>query len=351
MFVGLRDLWFAKGRFMLMTTVVTLVALLVVVLSGLTAGLAAENVSAVEGLGASHLVFQDTGEDPSFEQSHLDASQKEQWVVLPGVTAAAPLGISRASMTVADSSIPVVVFAAEPGSFIGPTQLETDATVVVSSAFADEHHLSSGGRVTIGEAAYTVATTTGESSFAHSPVVWIRLGDWQQLAGTESQATVIALQTDGALDDQSPIDGTVVETVNQSLQAVGSFTEENGSLQMIRGFLLVISALVIGAFFTVWTIQRRHDIAVLKAMGASTPYLLGDALGQATIVLVAAAVTGGGIGFLVGQLVSGTVPFVSDMATTLYPLVAMVAIGLVGAGLAIRSVTNVDPLTALGGSK
>ena len=37
----------------------------------------------------------------------------------------------------------------------------------------------------------------------------------------------------------------------------------------MRGFLFVISALVVGAFFTVWTIQRSGDIAVLKALGAS----------------------------------------------------------------------------------
>jgi hypothetical protein len=38
----------------------------------------------------------------------------------------------------------------------------------------------------------------------------------------------------------------------------------------MRGFLFAISALVIGAFFTVWTIQRGGDVAVLKALGAST---------------------------------------------------------------------------------
>ncbi len=49
---------------------------------------------------------------------------------------------------------------------------------------------------------------------------------------------------------------------------------------MMRGFLFAISALVIGTFFTVWTIQRNGDVAVLKAPGASTPNLLKDALGQ-----------------------------------------------------------------------
>ncbi len=50
-------------------------------------------------------------------------------------------------------------------------------------------------------------------------------------------------------------------------------------------FLLAISALVVGAFFTVWTIQRAGDVAVLRALGASTRYLLRDAIGQAGVVL------------------------------------------------------------------
>jgi ABC-type sugar transport system ATPase subunit len=49
--------------------------------------------------------------------------------------------------------------------------------------------------------------------------------------------------------------------------------------------LFGISALVVGAFFTVWSIQRRPDVAVLKALGASGRMLVVDALGQAAIVL------------------------------------------------------------------
>ncbi len=54
----------------------------------------------------------------------------------------------------------------------------------------------------------------------------------------------------------------------------------------MQTMLMIVSALVVGAFFTVWTIQRGQDLAVLKAVGASTRYLLQDALGQSSIVLV-----------------------------------------------------------------
>jgi putative ABC transport system permease protein len=348
-FVGLRDLWFAKGRFLLMTTVVALVAFLVIMLSGLTAGLAAENTSAIAGMPASHIVFQDTSDDPTFGQSRIDAALVDEWAVQPGVVQAAPLGVSRATMTVGESAVGVVIFGATDGSFIAPDALGDAGTVVVSAPVAEAHGLVAGRPVTIGDTTYTVAVADRDESFSHSPVVWMALSEWQRLNGAGGAVSVIALDTTDEFDGTA-VAGTVVRTTDASFASIGSFSAENGSLEMIRAFLLAISALVIGAFFTVWTIQRRHDVAVLKAMGASTRYLLVDALGQAAIVLVGAALIGGIAGFLVGTLVSGTVPFVSSIAIALPPLVGLVVLGLVGAALAIRTITKVDPLTALGGN-
>ncbi|SEQ95908.1 putative ABC transport system permease protein [Streptomyces radiopugnans] len=65
-----------------------------------------------------------------------------------------------------------------------------------------------------------------------------------------------------------------------SLSAIGSYTSEDGSLQLMRGFLFALSAPVVGAFCTVWTIQRSGDVAVLKALGASTEGLLKDVLAR-----------------------------------------------------------------------
>jgi putative ABC transport system permease protein len=119
----------------------------------------------------------------------------------------------------------------------------------------------------------------------------------------------------------------------------------------MRGFLFAISALVIGAFFTVWTIQRSGDVAVLKALGASTGFLLRDALGQAVVLLVAGTGLGTAVAAGVGAAVGGTVPFVLDASTVLVPALIMIALGAVGAALSIRRITSVDPLTALGSAR
>lgn len=146
--------------------------------------------------------------------------------------------------------------------------------------------------------------------------------------------------------------GTRAQTVDEALGAIGSYQAENGSLQLMRGFLFAISALVIGAFFTVWTIQRSGDVAVLKALGASTPYLLKDALGQAVVMLAVGTGLGTALAAGFGALISGgDVPFVLDAATVLLPAAIMILLGALGAALSIRRITAVDPLTALGSAR
>ena len=136
-----------------------------------------------------------------------------------------------------------------------------------------------------------------------------------------------------------------------SLTAIGAFRSEIGSLLLMVAMLFGISALVIGAFFTVWTMQRRGDIAILKALGASTRSLVRDALGQALVVLILGVGVGIGLVALLGVLAGTALPFVLSPLTTLLPAVIMIALGLAGAAFALRSVTTADPLTALGSNR
>ncbi|MEU0759813.1 ABC transporter permease [Streptomyces microflavus] len=363
MFVAWRDLRFAKGRFALMGSVVVLITLLVGLLSGLTAGLARENVSAVTGLDADHLAFAAPPGDRSV--SFADSTVREEdwraWAERPGVGAAQPLGIRTLSATApGDRKAAVSAFGVEPDGTLAPETPDGigPGRVVLSEKAAEELGAAPGDRIALGRTEREVAAVAGDASYSHTPVVWTTLDDWQHIghdgAGPAEQATVIALTTTGSADlaagDEAA--GTRTLSLDDSLTAIGSYQAENGSLQLMRGFLFAISALVIGAFFTVWTIQRSGDIAVLKALGASTPYLLRDALGQAVVMLALGTGLGtalaAGAGVLIG---GGPVPFVLDAATVLGPAVIMIALGAFGAALSIRRITAVDPLIALGSAR
>ncbi|MFD7443347.1 ABC transporter permease [Streptomyces sp. NPDC059909] len=362
MFVAWRDLRFAKGRFTLMGSVIVLITLLVGLLSGLTAGLARENVSAVTGLPADRLAFgaPPSGRSVSFTDSSVPESAWRAWARWPGVASAEPVGIRTLNATAGDRTAAVSAFGVAPDSGIAPGKAGP-GQVVLSARAAEELGAAAGDSVRIGPLDAAVAAVAGDASYSHTPVVWLSLDDWQRLGHTgtspEDRATVIALRTDGSVDDAGlaagdEAAGTRTLTVDEALGAIGSYQAENGSLQLMRGFLFAISALVIGAFFTVWTIQRSADVAVLKALGAATPYLLKDALGQAVLMLGAGTLLGtalaAGIGALIG---GGDVPFVLEPLTVLVPAAVMIVLGVLGAALSIRRITAVDPLTALGSAR
>ncbi|PRW64101.1 ABC transporter permease [Actinopolyspora mortivallis] len=362
MFVAIRDIRFAKGRFTLMGSVVLLITLLIVLLSGLTSGLAAQSTSAVKELPATHVVFGGSGSEPpteSFADSSVTERQRDVWSSTEGVNEVTPLGISTARVATPDGAeTTVTVFGLPPRAQAAPNGL-TEHSVVISRSLADEEGLSVGEQLSTGAGELRIERQAPSSFYSHTPVVWTSLDTWHELRtarapGTEAPlATVLAVRaTDGA--DLAAADSTadtVSTTLGGSLNAIGSFSSENGSLLMMQAFLYVISALVVGAFLTVWTIQRSGDIAVLKALGGSTRYLLRDALTQSLVVLVLGAGLGGAAGVLLGWFASGVVPFELTLSTTLLPVLGMVVLGMAGAALAVRRITSVDPLTALGGGR
>ncbi|MEO8850261.1 MAG: FtsX-like permease family protein [Allobranchiibius sp.] len=353
MFVAWRDLRSAKGRFALMGTVVTLMTLLVVMLSGLTAGLGKQSTSAITGLNADHVVFsQNASTGPSYSDSALSASQSEQFAKVPGVRAANPVGITsvKADVPRKGQTAGLSAFGVTPASGLAPGAVAA-GTVVLSETAADDLSARVGDQIVLSGHTAKVGAISGDASFSHIPVVWTSLSDWQKLSPGAANASVLALTTDStsALAAADQRLGTDTIAKSASLAAIGSYTSENGSLQMMRGLLFAISALVIGAFFTVWTIQRSRDIAILKALGATTKYLLRDALGQAVVLLLGGTVIGTVLAAAAGLLASGTVPFVLSATTVLIPAAVMIILGAAGAALSVRRITAVDPLTALSG--
>lgn len=356
MFVALRDLRFARGRFVLIGAVVALITVLVGFLSGLTGGLANQNISAVVSMPGDRVVFsppEAAGADVTFTDSDVTESETEAWKSTSGVTAVEPIGISQTRVETADSRTSIALFGVNPSySEAAPTN---SGDIVLAEPAANELGVDIGDTVTVAGHEFTVTAIGGDWWYSHTAVAQITLGDWQKFASAtgnpDAFATVLAVSgtPDWAAADAAT--GTVSEGLVGTLMGLASFKSEIGSLLLMVGMLFGISGLVIGAFFTVWTMQRSGDVAVLKALGASTRSLVRDSLGQALIVLL----SGIGIGLLVvvllGILAGQALPFVLSPLTTLVPGLIMTLLGLAGATFALRSVTSADPLTALGSNR
>lgn len=247
-------------------------------------------------------------------------------------------------------------------------RLAADGEVVVSGTAAEEG-VELGDTITLepsGKELEVVGVLEGQHTFGHVEVGYLSLRSWQEAkAGVRAGDTVaprvyeeftaVAVRGQDGPPDLAAGDeaaGTTSMTLEGSYDASPGYTAETSTLQLIQGFLYVISALVVGAFFTVLTIQRRGEIAVLRALGAGTRYLLGESLLQSLVLLVVSVAAGIGVGLGLGSAISATeMPFALEAGPVIGAAVLLVVLGVAGAAVAVVRITRVDPLTALGGAR
>lgn len=358
MFVALRDIKFAKGRFALIGTVVTLITLLVGFLTGLAAGLGNQNISSILDMNASTIVFStpEDGENLDWNSSSVTPDMVTVWSEAPGIENAVPLGIQR-SKALADKEAGVVLFGTPKSQDVAGEAPSGNGMVILSSNAAEDLGAVAGDKVTLGTKSYVVEQVSTESWYEHAPIIHMTLDDLgyynESVGQTKAYANVILVDgtPEQGVESINAEAGTVSKGKLASLGALEIFKSEVGSLGLMIGMLFGISALVIGAFFTVWTIQRKPDVAVLKALGTSTGALLKDSLLQAFIILVVGIGIGIAATVILGTIAGEALPFVMNFLTMGVPAILMLITGLAGAGFALRSVVTADPLSALNASR
>lgn len=380
MFLAIRELRFARGRFGLMGAVVGLIAMLMVMLSGLASGLVNDGVSGLKSLPVTAFAFDEgTRTDNAFSRSVVDAEQIDAWKAQPGIRHADPVGAGMTNATTSDGTqIDLSLFGITPDSFLSPRVSEgerlSDLSGIVVSETARAEGLELGTILTldrIDTQLEVVGFTEKQATFGHVDMAFIHLDTWRLITSGTAQpgvptqqqvdalhsdvASVVAVQAEeGATLDFAAGDaaaGTTSVGLVESFNSSPGYEAETLTLSMIQVFLYAICALVVGAFFTVWTIQRQHELAVLRAIGASGRYLLRDSLIQAAILLVGFTLIGVAAGVGLGSAMPDGMPFALEVAPIVTASVITIGMGLIGATVAVLRIVRIDPNTALGGQR
>lgn len=372
---------FARGRFALMGVVIALISILVVLLSGLSSGLVNDGVSGLKAMPVTAFAFNEgTLKDNAFNRSIVDDEQLEAWRDASGVDAAEPIGVSIVNGTTdADHQVDLTLFGVAPDGFLAPAvasgeALAADPAGIVVSAPLQEEGVELGTVIRLDRIDLelkVIGFTEGQSTFGHVDIAYLPIETWRLIASNEATpgpptraavealdypySSAIAIKSDGGADlDFAAIDetaGTTSMSLTESFKASPGYEAETLTLSMIQIFLYVICALVVGAFFTVWTIQRTTDIAVLRAVGASSLYLLRDSLGQAALLLIGFTALGILGGVAMAAAMPSAMPFELELAPILFASIVTVLAGIVGAAIAVLRISGIEPLQALGGGR
>ncbi len=375
MFLALRDLAFAKGRFFLMSMIIALVAFLMTLLSGLSSGLIKNNISGLMAIDANYIAFE-YNDRPNYRNSLVEREMWEGWRESPGVLAAEPLGHTMFTARTPDD-VPlddVVLWGIESGSFLEPTVVSgeqlggSEDGVIITAILAEKHGVGLGDVVVLDRVLtrLTVVGIAEEYNIGHVPVIYTPMRKWQEATygppggpppGEElpgilfDYSSVIALRLEPSANiEELDIEwGTVSLNKQIAYEASSGYKEEVQTVQMIQAFMVIISALVIGAFFTIWTIQRTQEIGLVKALGGSSGYLLRDTMAQAMIVTLFAVGAGTlGAVWLGFSLEASGRSFMMVRDDILGSSGLLIIAGLVGSMVSVRLITRIDPIIALG---
>lgn len=366
MFLALRELRRTWRRFVLVALVVALVAVLSTVLTGLANGLVTDGISGLRALPLTHLAFA-PGSDATFSRSTLGPEELSAWKKADGAEVT-PIGVSfvNAASENGGPSIDLALFGVTPDSFLyregdhspegAASEEQRELHGLVLSQELEDEGVELGDRYRIGGTGESLPVIgfTFAGTYGHVPIAYTGLDTWQRSVfgnDPEGRYSALALRLPAGFDvkEADRLAGTETLTRTAAYQGSPGFTAETTTMTLIRTFLLVISALIVGAFFTVLTIQRTRQIGLLKAMGASSSYVLRDGIGQIATVVVAATVGGAVVGSVIIALLGrGDVPIELTVDGIVKSSVLLIVAGIVGSLFAFRRITRVEPAIALG---
>jgi putative ABC transport system permease protein len=367
MFLALRELQHSRLRYLLLGTIIALIAWLVFILSGLANGLANDNAAALLHMPADQFVFQSDSR-LLLHRSLLPGEAVEQVRRVPGVADAAPLG--HLSVTVAREGggerLDATILAIDPASFLAPPIVEGRALAgapaggVVVDRSLSEHGVRVGDQLLVlpaGQTLTVVGFTEGQT-YSHAPVIFLDMQGWRQLKfaapGSAGQVidpiSAVAVrggdEAAGRIAEALP--GVEVASRDATVQQLPGYKEEMGTITMMLVFLFIIAAFVLAVFFYVITLQKSNQFGILKALGAGTAFLARDLVGQVLLLTAIGVASGVLLTYGVAAVIPSTVPFaLSGQLVALYSVV-LLAVALAGTLLSLRRVAAIDPLMAIG---
>ena len=293
MLQSLKELRFAPWRSAIITITIGLIALMVTFLSALTQGLAHESVSALkEVTGDDAIVIADTSS--TLSGSQLDDEQISQLEDLQ----ARPLYFARDRK---DN---------EPVTLLNWSQ---------QGQPSEDLYLD------------------------HQPVRWSDRETIEQNRGS----TVAMFLPENQVEKANSIEGISILEGNDRWNTSAAYAGEQLSLNLMIGMLYLVSMLIVGAFFIVWTLQRLHTVAVSSALGASRKILILQSFIQAVIVTGLGVIVGAGGTILLISLIGEALPAVISVKTILLPSLLVSFAALIGATLSLVPILKVDPRQAL----
>lgn len=386
-FLAIKEILNNKGRFILISLIVTLITVLVLFIAALAEGLAASNKEYIQDLTGELLVYQ-SGVELSIPSSRIGRSRSNQIRRVDGIVDVGQVGFSTGTIVFdqglvragaeAQEQLDVSLIGVEPGRPGEPFLLEGDPLgrrssngVIIGKNVAIRRDIIVGDTLTIKttqatkEEFYrlTVVGIAGKSLYQFQPAVVIPYLTWEKVRPQanpgqsegdlvsnivavrlqdKNQAAIVAEQIERVVPDVEVVDRVT------AYESLPGYSAQQSTLDTQRYFTLFIGLLVIGGFFQIQTLQKVAQIGMLKAIGASNFTVAAAAVSQIIIVNII-GISLGSMGAL-GLSLSfpPNVPIIFSGQSVVTAIATLMIIGPISGLLSVWSLLKIEPLTALG---
>lgn len=363
-----------RTRFLTVIGAVTLIVFLALVLAALGDGLYYGASGAIRTSSADLYVFSKDGRE-DLTRSSLPAADGARIAAVPGVAEVGAVGSLQGTARGPHGLFDLALFGTVPDRPGGPTHVlsgRLPRAGETGTAAADQtlrrQGFSLGDRVMVSGSSVpiTIVGFTDDSRYELQPTLWTTVATWQsvraqarpEFAGQSQavQAFTVALSPGAAAAPTAArIDaamGGQTQTITRdaAVLALPGLALQRSTLNQIVYTTFGVAAVVIGLFFALITLEKRTQLAILKALGASTRYLASGIVVQSLAVCAVGVVLGIAGSRLLAALVPATVPVTFRSTTAVVVVLATFVTGVVGAAFSFRRVTHIDPASALGGA-
>lgn len=372
MFLASKELWFSKRRFLLIGFIIVLISWLVFMLSGLGNGLSDLGTAVIRYSDMDLAVFEEEAEF-TLGKSTLPQSVTDEVAQLDGIEEAAGILTTAGSILqgadadeASGKKTSVMFIGIEAGSFLEPAvlsgeSLEADQPnrVLVDSSLMTEG-FELGDTITLSGVGteFEIGGFVDNQKLNHMPAVYVILETLREFKylvpgsdmGIEEPINAVFLKGKNLDSEQiaANIDGIEVADKNETLNGVPGYKAENGTISLMLWLLIFISAFIVAVFFYVLTTQKVQQFGVMKAIGASNGFVIQSVVSQVFLLSTVSILIGIGLTYLTTLALPEGMPFnlLPEMVLT-YSLV-LLATSLIGSLFSVRSITKIDPITALG---
>lgn len=364
--IALQEVLRKKLQFGLISLIVAMIVYLLVMISALGSGLLSAMSGAIDSLDADTIVFSADSND-SFLRSELTDSQGDSIKEIAGAGSVGQLGYLAATTTSRSETEDVALFGFEPGTIVEPQVQKgrtatNDGEILIDSSLARESDIEVGDRISITNAlvdyAFEVVGQVDEGQFLGQPTAFVTIGQWREMRypGRDQNAPAASVVLLDANDSdvveaiEQQVENTSILSKSSAISAIGGVTSQQQVIQTIQLFGFIIGTLVVGSFFFVLTIQRAGEIAIFKAIGASSWWIFSQLVRQVLLIDLIAILIGVPAALATDTLLPATIPVEITATAFMIGGAGITIAAIVGSLFSARQVVRVDPMSALGQS-